>query len=242
MNLIIEHASANEQEDMVLPYFNFFTALYGKSIATNAIGRRIETGKNISPVLTYFDRNYDKALDAIDSAYGDDEYMTMLKISTSDYIDPKTGKPLVIAYARLNWALETNVPIEEIEEDLNFTESDFPYGSWEEDEDDEEYTKEPEKIRNIKNAGIHDVVFRVSMSEPRAEEFYLSFARTLENWIAERSDVVEMVSHEVPYNNDAYLNAMFNAGDYEHDSNARSITVMFDKYIRNKPLSRKIKQ
>lgn len=91
-----------------------------------------------------------------------------------------------------------------------------------------------------KNAGIIDVAVTTKMTYDELEEFYASFIKDVEEFILSHNDKTEMVTHEIPHNNDAYLDAIYNNGAYSSDeSNEGSMfTYLFNSYVRNKPRER----
>lgn len=209
MKLIVNYASTDDANNMVLPYYNFFTALYGKTMLSPLIRHRLEKGKELTPAASVFDNNTGLTFDAINEGF-ESENISMLEIRDGDFINPETGMPEIIAYARICWALN------------------YPYS-------DE---------KNPKNAGIPDVALVYAMSEDVAEEFYVNFIIAMEDWIMERNENTDLITHEVPRNNDAYIGAMYDVGTYsfKRDPYNSQSTILYDHYVRNKPRTRQIIQ
>lgn len=88
-----------------------------------------------------------------------------------------------------------------------------------------------------RNASVVDVALSVCMSYECALEFYALLIPAAEEFIVERNEKTNLVTHEIPVNNDAYLQAMYDNKDYDAEPLPQrgAKTILYDKWVRNKP-------
>lgn len=75
MDIYIKFVQQYELDSIYLAYYNFFEKMYGKTLVGKLTKKNMQSGEEVSPLVAAVDSNYQRAISAVESVYGEVNYV-----------------------------------------------------------------------------------------------------------------------------------------------------------------------